>query len=260
MKGIILTISSILACIVLNAQVEPDIVNTSGMSAQYAGGYLAWSVGEPVIGSITSTNASINQGFLQSWEQRQKTLMLTLWLEGLWNGSNLNKAQDENGDHFIENKADDINVLLYNATNYQLVYSSEDNSLSTMGKVELTLQPNYSATYYLAITHRNHLETWSSNPVSFAGDTIAYDFTTSATKAYGDNQKQVSQGKFAIMVGDVNQDGVVDISDLVAMDADLTTGTVAYIVYDLNGDGVVDISDLVKIDENLTNGAVVITP
>jgi hypothetical protein len=44
------------------------------------------------------------------------------------------------------------------------------------------------------------------------------------------------------------------------MDADLTNGTLGYIVYDLNGDVVVDISDLVKIDENLTNGVVVITP
>jgi hypothetical protein len=44
------------------------------------------------------------------------------------------------------------------------------------------------------------------------------------------------------------------------MNADLTLGSVAYIVYDLNGDGVVDLSDLVIIDENLTNGAVVMTP
>jgi hypothetical protein len=260
MKKQILSIIAILICIAIQAQVKPDVINSSGMSAQYAGGYLAWSVGEPVIGTITATNASINQGFLQSWEQRQKTLILTLWLEGLWNGSNLNKAQDENGDHFIGNKADKINVLLYDATNYQFVYGSEDNSLSTMGKVELTLQPNYSASYYIAITNRNHLQTWSAAPVSFAGDTITYDFTTSAAKAYGDNQKEVAPGIFALLVGDANQDGVVDISDLVAMDADLTNGTLGYIVYDLNGDGVVDISDLVKIDENLTNGVVVMTP
>jgi hypothetical protein len=44
------------------------------------------------------------------------------------------------------------------------------------------------------------------------------------------------------------------------MDADLTNGTLGYIVYDMNGDGVIDISDLVIIDENLTNGVVVMTP
>jgi hypothetical protein len=62
------------------------------------------------------------------------------------------------------------------------------------------------------------------------------------------------------MVGDINQDGVVDLSDLVYMDNDLTNGTVAYVVTDLNGDGVVDLSDLVIIDGNITNGAVVVTP
>jgi hypothetical protein len=260
MKRIIIISGFLLLGLTTQAQVKPNVMNSLGGSSQYSGGYLAYSVGEPIIGNATATNASINQGFLQSWEQQKKTLMLTLWLQGLWNGSNLNKAQDENGDHFIGNKADNINVLLYDTTNYQLVYGSEDNSLSTMGKVELTLQPNYSASYYIAITNRNHLQTWSAAPLSFAGDTIAYDFTTSATKAFGDNQKEVAPGIFAIMVGDANQDGVVDISDLVAMDSDLTNGTLGYIVYDLNGDGVIDISDLVKIDENLTNGVVVITP
>ena len=112
----------------------------------------------------------------------------------------------------------------------------------------------------MAIRHRNHIETWSSFPVSFANDTVTYDFTNAIDKAYGDNQKQVSPGKFAILVGDVNQDGVVDLSDLVNMDSDLTNGSLGYIVYDLNGDGIIDLSDLVKIDENLTNGVVVITP
>ena len=97
-------------------------------------------------------------------------------------------------------------------------------------------------------------------PVSFNTDVINYDFTTSASKAYGNNQKQLAMGVFAILLGDVNQDGVVDLSDLVDMNADLTLGSIAYIVYDLNGDGVVDISDLVAIDGNLTNGVVVITP
>ncbi len=44
------------------------------------------------------------------------------------------------------------------------------------------------------------------------------------------------------------------------MDTDLTNGTVAYVVYDLNGDGVVDLSDLVAIDVNLTNGIVALYP
>jgi Ca2+-binding EF-hand superfamily protein len=78
--------------------------------------------------------------------------------------------------------------------------------------------------------------------------------------AFADNMKEVATGVYALYVGDVNQDEVIDLSDLVDMDTDLTNGTVAYVVYDLNGDGVVDLSDLVAIDENLTNGVVSMYP
>jgi len=191
----------------------------------------------------------------------KKPLEVKLLLEGLWNGVNLSKTSDGNGDKFTGDTADFVVIELHDSTDFSLVYSSGSNSIvDTSGKIKLNLPFNYSGNYYLVSKHRNHLETWSATPVSFAADTVLYDFTNAANKAYGDNQKQLAAAKYGILVGDVNQDGVIDISDLVEMDADLTNGSVGYIVYDLNGDGVVDISDLVAIDENLTNGAVVITP
>lgn len=42
-----------------------------------------------------------------------------------------------------------------------------------------------------------------------------YDFTNSIDKAYGNNLKNVDNSpvRFAIYNGDVNQDGIIDISD-----------------------------------------------
>ena len=193
---------------------------------------------------------------------KSKTLIVNALLQGLYKNENLmnNTFNDLGETHWGDTVADKVVVEIRDAAYPYTVVETLYLNLLTNGKISTDVNYQNDGMYYIAIKNRNHLETWSSIPVSFAGDTINYDFTTSASKAYSDNQKEVSTGIYAILVGDVNQDGVVDISDLVGMDADLTNGTLGYIVYDMNGDGVIDISDLVIIDENLTNGVVVMTP
>jgi len=60
-------------------------------------------------------------------------------------------------------------------------------------------------------------------------------------------------GHFAIFSGDVNQDGVVDALDLVAVDNDAATFITGYNANDVNGDGSVDESDMNLINSNATN-------
>ncbi len=191
-----------------------------------------------------------------------KQVNIKTYPEGLYNqtSNQLNKVQDEFGNHFAGDTADLITVKLASKQQPYTIEYTYQSAIDTSGHIIFEILPDVSDSAYIVIRHGNHLETWSSSPISFTSDTITYNFTTSASKAYGDNQKEISPGIFAIMVGDVNQDGIVDLSDLVNMDTDLTNGTVAYIVYDLNGDGVVDLSDLVTIDENITNGVVVMSP
>jgi hypothetical protein len=189
-----------------------------------------------------------------------KTLNLSVILEGLFNGIAMNPANDENGFHWGANIADHITVELHNSTTYLTEATFSDQNLNTDGTCNVNIPAAYGNSYYIVIKHRNSIQTWSSLPVSFTGSAINYNFSNSLSNSYGDNIKEVATGVYAIYVGDVNQDEVVDLSDLVQMDTDLTAGTVAYIVYDLNGDGVVDLSDLVAIDQNITNGVVAIYP
>jgi len=190
-----------------------------------------------------------------------KPLNLVLLLEGLWNGFNMNPVQDDMGDHFGPNIADQITVELYNGLNPSIMEVSYTNQfLSTDGNCTVTIPSALNDLYYIVIKHRNSLVTWSALPVSFSGNSVSYNFSNSLSAAYGDNLKQVSPNKFAIMVGDVNQDEVVDLFDLVDMDYDFTNGTVGFIVYDINGDGVVDLFDLITMDENFTNGVVSVYP
>jgi len=109
--------------------------------------------------------------------------------------------------------------------------------------------------YYLQIHHRNSLETWSSAGQSFSNSQMTYDFSTASAKAFGNNmiQADASPVKFAVYSGDVNQDGVTDLSDLSITDNDAYNFATGYLNSDLNGDNIIDLADLGLVDNNAFN-------
>jgi hypothetical protein len=78
--------------------------------------------------------------------------------------------------------------------------------------------------------------------------------------AYGDNQKEVEVGVFAIYSGDITQDGFIDILDQSILDNDLQNFAAGYVLSDLNGDSFVDIVDQSILDNNIFNFVGVISP
>ncbi len=114
--------------------------------------------------------------------------------------------------------------------------------------------------YYVVARHRFSVETWSGAAIPFnAGDTVFYDFTTGAEKAYGNNLTLVGT-KYCLFSGDVNQDGYVDPLDLSLIDQDSFNYGAGRLVSDLNGDGYTDPLDLSIADENSFNYAGVKRP
>jgi hypothetical protein len=191
-----------------------------------------------------------------------KALNLTLFLEGLYAGTNtMNKAQDDMGDHFPGTVADQITVELHNETDYTTIEHTATNvDLNTDGTAAVTVPATFSGMYYVTIKHRNSVETTTAAPVDFSGATITYDFSTAASQAFGDNQLDLGEGVFGIFIGDANQDGIIDGDDLVFMDPDVIAGNIGYLASDLNGDGLVDGDDLVKGDVNIVAGVALATP
>lgn len=113
--------------------------------------------------------------------------------------------------------------------------------------------------YFLVPSHRNSIETWSAAGQSFQNGTLSYDFTSSASSAFGNNLKQKGS-KFCVYSGDVNKDGTVDLSDVATIFNDITVFSSGYLLTDLNGDNVVDLSDLVSCFNNSFNFVSVIKP
>jgi len=111
--------------------------------------------------------------------------------------------------------------------------------------------------YYVAIQHRNSIETWSANPVTIS-TTTSYDFTTGLVKAYNDgvnpSMKSLGGGVFGFYGGDVNQDGTVDGSDMNDVDNNTALGAFGYDSSDVNGDGATDGLDMNVVDNNTQAG------
>ena len=250
MKKIYLIIPILFVCVYLQAQISPTVSNSTGGSATLTGGgYLAWSVGEPIVGTVNAPNVTITQGVLQTWPDAVKNLMLTLYLEGLFNGTNLNKARNDGAEQYAGDIADKITVELHNASNYStLVYSAPDIALTTTGQATLNVPSGNYGSYYLTVKHRNSVETTTAAPVYFAGGNIIYSFD-SPSKTYGDNLKSIN-GKYCIYAGDVNQDGIINEADLNSIDAGATDYYSGFLTTDVNGDGVVDALDLIMTDNN----------
>ncbi|MDZ4711896.1 MAG: SBBP repeat-containing protein [bacterium] len=109
--------------------------------------------------------------------------------------------------------------------------------------------------YYIITKHRNSLETWSNSGNAFSSGTMTYNFSTAANKAYGSNLKQVdtSPVRFASFSGDVNQDGSVDVTDIVNVFNDANNFVTGYVVTDVTGDDFADVSDVTIAYNNSNN-------
>ena len=96
--------------------------------------------------------------------------------------------------------------------------------------------------YYIAVKHRNSIETWSKLPQQFTGGILNYNFTTAATQAYGDNMK-LKGSKWCVYNGEMaNNDQYIDGDDVAA--AFNTQGSFGYIIQDVTGDNYVDGDDV----------------
>lgn len=158
-------------------------------------------------------------------------------------------------------------TMKYYLRNGQIPYNIVDSSkkyLTTAGFAQIAF-PNAASgvPYFLQLSHRNSIETWS-NPFMFDPLTnqAVYNFKNSIAKAFGNNMIQVDNSPvtFAIFVGDVNQTGIVDASDLSAIDNDAFNFVTGYVSTDVTGDNVTDASDYAIADNNAFNFVAKVVP
>ncbi len=192
-----------------------------------------------------------------------KTINLHLFLEGLFN-TNTNtmfEAKDGNSalPYYGDNIADRIQVDLFdgNPPYAPIGVSISGIDLACSGLASFQISMLHNGDYFIRVSNRNHLATWSAIAVPFNSTIVNYYFTTNLLQAYGSNpQIQVSMNPdlYAFYLGDLDQSGWVDSEDFNLFEMDLTQGSTGFYSTDFNGGGWVDSEDFNKFEPRLTAG------
>jgi len=242
----------------LNAGAWVDIISTSQTYSEIPTPAGSWEYRAVV------QNASCLIENSSSWnvDVLNRTLTMKLFLQGLYRQSTLmmDKAQDENGDHYPGDIADLITLsLAHNNVPYQIEYILADVPLPRNGIFTVNLPSESYSSYYLVVNHRNSVETWSSFPVSLNTDHTNYNFTNGVYKAYGYNMFPMGS-VWVFYTGDVNQDGIIDSGDMIPTENLSSAFTTGYLPEDNNGDGLIDSTDMSMIGNHAAQFVGKVTP
>ena len=185
------------------------------------------------------------------WFIKSVTINLTLAVQGFLNTStNFMNMRDT--------------VRLYLRNNFS-PFAIADSSAAVIDSS--TLRGVYkfynaaSGTYYIQTKHRNSIETWSRSGGESvtSGGIHEYNFTNSNSAALGNNLI-LAGTKYCIFSGDVNQDGSVNLSDVLMAHNDAAGFVTGYISSDVTGNSTTDLADVILISNNAVNFVMKITP
>ena len=221
----------------------------SGSQVRYNGNYGAMLI-ESYTDNITFRfkNITTTQFDYLKITTSPKTLTLGVIIEGLYTPA-INKII-----------GDLVNVYLRSATFPFDVVDSAKGFIGQTGIAFMNFSNSRNATdYYMQVKQKNSIETWSSGYVRFIAGKMNYDFTTSQTKAYGNNL--ILKGtKYCFYSGDVNQDGIIDATDISSVDNAVEISLTGSSGEDLTGDFYVDAADLSIVENNASMNVIVIKP
>ncbi|MFM9051991.1 MAG: IPT/TIG domain-containing protein, partial [Bacteroidota bacterium] len=175
--------------------------------------------------STACGTSTISNGFTLS---NTMNLTIQVLFEGFYRGSGLmiNTLGGSNTDTAEV-------ALAASSAPFNVLYSSRATvNTSGTGVFNFTGVPQgYS--YYLIIRHRNSMETWSSVPINFSNLALSYDFSNNDANSFGNNVKNLGGGKFGLYSGDVNQDNIIDLTDLNSISSATANGPSGYLSQDI---------------------------
>lgn len=263
-----------------NAQtIERFSIDSGGTSATVGGINILYTIGEVQVAERTAATLSVSEGFIvpQSVGIRVSPIVflqgagtdpfpgeLALMRDNLRTTSPVSIPTDSPYDTTTCDAAvftttgtnaivDWVFVALRDATDPSIIIQSASALLQRDGDVVATdgvsnLQFNLpQASYYVSVTHRNHLGILSANPITLSESTTVVDMTQNLSDVFGGNLAvtQLSNGLFALISGDVIPDGQILTTDYLDSLPDI--GLSGYLATDTNMDGQVLNTDILLL-------------
>ncbi len=164
------------------------------------------------------------------------TLNLTAFIEGLYNSSSNDMISDT------------VTVQLRSVNSPYTLIEESKSLLNSNGSGNFSFSNAANGVpYYLVIKHRNSIQTWSSSGVTFSSGLIDYNFSNSASQAFGNNLQQIDTSplRFGIFSGDVNQDEFADLTDVILIYNNAAVFSSGYLSTDINYDDLTDLTDII---------------
>jgi hypothetical protein len=223
------------------------IYNPMGDTTKCRNIFFSFSIGQ-IVDQTNAGNLIVNsvKYLMRDLIPTNKTLNITALIEGMWNGST--------------SAIDTLTLEIRSTTSPYTLVESKKILTNNLGYGTATFtQPSENTPYYLVVKHRNSIETWSAIGVQFITGSLMFDFTTVQSQAYGNNLK-LKDGKWCIYSGDINQDGIINLTDQSQVFIDNISGALGYISTDLNGDYYTEVGDLNIVFLNRTFGISVHKP
>jgi len=204
----------------------------SGSQVRYRGNYGAMFVTaneDSLVLKFYDINNVIRDNF--KILPQAKKLDLTVLIEGLYNASQNIMIPDT------------LNIKIRNSYPPYAIVDSAKSIIDASGTGEFNFNEAENSTeYYLELSHRNSLNTWSVLPIKFIINEMNADLTLSASQAYGNNLI-IKGSRYCVYSGDVNKDGFIDLADILLIHNDASEFISGYVLTDLNGDSSVDLQD-----------------
>lgn len=234
-----LSASGVTSASLLNANdsvLQTKNISTSSDSLSYKG-----QAGDYFVKITGNSSQNLNQNFynFKVTATPSPELNITLGIEGMQSLSGLIQ--------------DTVRIYLRNST---APFNKTDSAvmyLSSSGVATSSFPDLNPGNYYIQTLHRNALETWSAAPVNFANGIITdYDFTNASSQAFDNNLILVS-AKWCLYSGDVNADGIIELTDLIQIYNDAADFSSGYITTDLTGDGFAGLDDVLIAYNNSVN-------
>ncbi|HMR40151.1 MAG TPA: sialidase family protein [Ignavibacteria bacterium] len=160
---------------------------------------------------------------------------------------------------------DTVSVYLHRTDFPNVVVDSSRGVIINGGNAvvqDLYFNKALTGSYYRVVKHRNSLETWSNAGVTYTrGGGGSYNFVPN-NASYGNNMATVStsplyKGQYS---GDVDQNGIIDLGDLIIIYNDAINFVNGYEVSDLDGNLITDLTDLLYAYNNATSFVQVVRP
>ena len=92
----------------------------------------------------------------------------------------------------------------------------------------------------------------------FNSVSLSYDFSLAANKAFGNNQADLGDGKFALYSGDIDQNKIINTNDFSEIKNKTQLFLSGYLIDDLTGDNLIESADFSLVENNI--GKVLMRP